>query len=147
TTLVVHVFGTPAGIATIRETQTPKAPQLASGAETNQEKVPAAATPQLNPDPVPQKPQSTEPVVEPAYPNTVLAQSQASYGKTYVSPLRLKQSVALATMILLIGVLVVDEVIIRRKKLLRFVGHNLAHLGFLTSVVVLIVLTGPGGIL
>lgn len=129
TTLVVHMFGTPAGISTISEKQTP--PQIASG------EIAAETTPQ-----------STLNSLNSAYPQTVLSQAQTvTQPQHYISPLRLKQSIAVAMTALLISILIIDEIIIRKKKAIRFVGHNWVHLGFLSVILLIVSTLSQGGIL
>jgi len=52
-----------------------------------------------------------------------------------LSPFDLSKSLALATLGLLAVVLMVDSVIIWRKRIPRLVGHNLAHLVFLIALI------------
>jgi hypothetical protein len=52
-----------------------------------------------------------------------------------LSPFDLSKSLALATLGLLVLVLMVDSVIIWRKRIPRLVGHNLAHLVFLICLI------------
>ena len=52
-----------------------------------------------------------------------------------LSPFDLSKSLALATLGLLVLVLMVDSVIIWRKRIPRLVGHNLAHLVFLIALI------------
>lgn len=52
-----------------------------------------------------------------------------------VSPFDLSKSLALATLGLLVVVLMVDSVVIWRKRIPRLVGHNLAHLVFLICLI------------
>lgn len=123
TTLVVQMFGAPSGVATA------PAPQTRTPSITSQ----ALETSQLQ--------------VKPG--QAVLSQTESGYNsKPLISPLDIKTSIALAIIIMIMAVLIVDEVIIKHKKTFRFVGRNLAHISFLGLVVLLILtLSVPGGIL
>lgn len=76
------------------------------------------------------------PVAEP----TVLSQTETADTEyvLYVSPLDVKKSVALAVIFLIMAVLVIDEIIIRHKQTVRFVGRNLAHMSFLVLVLIIV---------
>lgn len=131
TTLVVQMFGLPVQPATELATESTASPQISDTAGISQPGEPITLT-------------DTTP--------SVLSESEtaltANPGTTYVSPMEVKKSVLYAIIGLIIGVLVVDELVIRYKKTIRFVGRNLAHLGFLTVVILIIAtLAQPGGIL
>jgi hypothetical protein len=136
TTLVVQMFGAPTGVIAAAPAPTP-APTISPEASV------ATEVPALEPEP--------EPVV--ARQETVLAESipaptLTASPKTYISPLQIKTSVALAIIIMLVAVIAVDEFLVRKRHTLRFVGRNLAHISFLGLVVLLIItLSVPGGIL
>ncbi len=58
-----------------------------------------------------------------------------SVSSPLLSPFDLSKSLALATLGLLVVVLMVDSVVIWRKRIPRLVGHNLAHLVFLIALI------------
>lgn len=127
TTLVVQMFGSPTPTAAA-----PAAPQ------------PTPAITETAPAPV-----ESEIFTQEVNPNVpvVLAETQTT-PTTLVSPLDFKRSIALSTLGLVAGVILIDELLINRKKTIRFVGRNLAHLGFLAMIVLIMwSLTQPGGIL
>ena len=61
-----------------------------------------------------------------------------------ISPFDLSKSLALATLGLLVLVLMVDSVIIWRKRIPRLVGHNLAHLVFLICLIGIVSIMSQG---
>jgi len=119
TTLVVNMFGLPTSAAL-----TPTSPQLTA----------AATSPSVQ----------TTPRLEPS----VLANTQnQNSAQIYVSPLELKQSLSLSLVGLLLAVFAVDEIIVRNRKTIRLVGKNLAHMGFLAALFIIIFSLRQGGIL
>ena len=65
----------------------------------------------------------------------VKAPEVLSVSSPLLSPFDLSKSLALATLGLLVVVLMVDSVVIWRKRIPRLVGHNLAHLVFLIALI------------
>jgi len=130
TTLVVHMFGTPPGVVAQVTNSPPPAPQLASGTQTGSPVVTNQPIAAVNP-----------------HSDSVLSQASENQTPTYISPTKIKQSVAFAMVLLLITILVADEIIINRRKTVRFVGRNWAHLGFLAAVLLIIALSSGGGII
>ena len=61
-----------------------------------------------------------------------------------VSPFDLSKSLALATLGLLAVVLMVDSVVIWRRRIPRLVGHNLAHLVFLIALIGIVSIMSQG---
>lgn len=61
-----------------------------------------------------------------------------------LSPFDLSKSLALATLGLLAVVLIVDSVIIWRRRIPRLVGHNLAHLVFLLALIGVVSIMSQG---
>lgn len=119
TTLVVQMFGMPATTLSSAEAT----PSITPTATTNAPPVPQVAAAQTQ------------------FPNT-------NSDSITVSPLSLKKTLSLSMLLLIITVIIVDEIIIRKKQVVRFVGKNIAHLSFLTLAVVLVItLSYPGGIL
>lgn len=134
TTLVVQMFGKPVGVAATAPTPPPQIPQRA-GSITNESLA------------------NAETAVETNRPEVLNANSQVTYQaidqtKPVVSPLQVKKSVVLSTIVIIVAVLLIDEIIIRYRKTARFVGKNLAHIGFLLAVLfIVLTLSQPGGIL
>lgn len=132
TTLVVQMFGATNAAPIV---QIPKA-QAAAPAPA--ERVPAAKEITV----VPTEPAAqAEPVVErpliallPSFtPNT-------SFGQVITTPkiniTALTSNVALVVVGLLIGLLAVDAFVVKRKRVVRLVGHNLAHIMFLGTIII-----------
>lgn len=67
-----------------------------------------------------------------------------SVNSPLLSPFDLSKSLALATLGLLAVVLIVDSVIIWRKRIPRLVGHNLAHLIFLLALIGVVSIMSQG---
>lgn len=140
TTLVVQMFGAPIqGVLTAE----PEAPP----AQISQE----ALSQQVSDLPVPTSSQAeiiAEPELVQLQP-TVLSQTEGEEtgSLVYVSPLDIKKSIVLAVILLIMAVLVIDEVIIRHNKTVRFVGRNVAHMSFLVLVLLIVLnIIQPGSI-
>jgi hypothetical protein len=123
TTLVVQLFGTP----------TP-AP---AGSETQPQSV--VSQPSLGQSSKVETEQQTAPVI------TSAPRSTAS-GKM-VSPFSLTKIAAIFLLGLILGALVLDVVLVYRKKIVRLSGRNLAHLVFIGALLTTIILTVPGAVL
>lgn len=119
TTLVVQMFGSPATIAGAIE------PSITPSASTDSNRVIES-----------QELSDSQTIIQEEPQTAVL------------STLTLKKSVFVAVVVLIMGVLIIDEIIIRRKKIVRFVGKNWAHLSFLAFVaVIIIIIIQPGSVL
>jgi uncharacterized protein YkwD len=57
------------------------------------------------------------------------------------------KTIGLFVVVLFISVLISDLIIVKRKKLIRLVGHNLDHIFYLSTIVIFILLVTKGGIL
>ena len=125
TTLVVNMFGTPSqnlpkisGLSTPVQAQAPPAP---------------APSPAIAP-----LPQFT--------PTTITA-AATTPGPPAISPLLLEQVLATAIVILILGTLAWDAVHSHHHRLVRLVGKNFAHVLFFTLVLIIIIVSQPGGII
>lgn len=126
TTLVVQMFGMPA-FASQEITTSSQNPQISSGSKSTV---------------------SVDQTTKPTNPQQAVLSHTNTQTQTMVSPANLKRSFTFSIVILMIGILVIDELIIHKKQTLRFVGKNWAHLSFLAVVfLMLITLSKPGGIL
>lgn len=114
TTLVVQLFGTKATVAMV--------PQVAA-AGSNATTVNGKATVKANVDTTPVLVQSEQPTI---------------------SPLAVSKSIALSTFILVALVILVDSFLIWRRKTQRMVGHNWAHLLFISTLIVVVLLLQQG---
>lgn len=79
--------------------------------------------------------------------NKLTSLDQASNIKPLVNGLSLSIATARAVVSLFIFILILDMVIIERKKLVRFVGHNLDHIFFLTLILLVLLVLAKGVII
>lgn len=125
TTLVVQLFGTPTPAPVARQptateaTPTPT-PKLGE-ASTVEEKI----------------------VLAPA----ALAQEREGTAAPIISPFALTKSLAVLILGVVLGALILDVILISQKKIVRLSGRNLAHLIFVTFLLLAVVLTTQGAIL
>ncbi len=129
TTLVVQMFAAPTTLAPSSLTPSTPLPQISNQA--------TQTTPQEVITFLPQHAQ------------VAAAQSPATLSPSFhfISPLNLKFSLSLAIIFIIVGVIAIDELTVRRRNTIRFVGRNLAHLSFLAFVIIIIFsITVPGGI-
>jgi len=124
TTLVVQLFGTPAPAPVARQpsvTEATPTPKLGE-ASTVEEKI----------------------VLAPA----ALAQERESTTAAPItSPFALTKSLAVLILGVVLGALILDVILISQKKIVRLSGRNLAHLIFITFLLLAVVLTTQGAIL
>ena len=134
TTLVVQMFGTPVQpiLANPSENIVPEPP---AEADTIEEITAEVSIPEVE-TPVPFETATIESAP------SVLSQTETTDPSedrnTWVSPLDVKKSAVLSIILLIMTVLVLDEVIIRRRQTVRFVGRNAAHISFLMLVLLII---------
>lgn len=110
-------------------------------------------TASVSPVPVPPSPVATIsplPHIVPS-PSFVLHKRQTYVASFKSQPLvnsrMTTRFLALFLTVLFIFVLILDMIIIKRKKIVRFVGHNLDHIIFLTILLLIILIFGKGTIL
>ncbi len=80
-------------------------------------------------------------------PSSNLASSLPANQKTLVNGLTFSSASARVIISLFIFVLIMDMIIIERKKIVRFVGHNLDHVIFFSILFIAILILGGGAIL
>lgn len=125
TTLVVQLFGAPAAPAQPGSPSAPTSPQISQAAPSTQESFTQPST----------------------FPQVASVFDQSENIIITLSPLQIKQSLALAILLLLAFTIAVDEYVAHKKGAVRFVGRNLAHLSFLAMVIILIMsVSQPGSI-
>lgn len=131
TTLVVQMFGATnaAPIAQI--------PKAQAAAPAPAESVPAAKEVTV----VPSEPAAqAEPVVRPVIALIPSFTPNTSFEQVITTPkvniTALTSNVALVVVGLLIGLLAVDAFVVKRKRVVRLVGHNLAHILFLGTIII-----------
>ena len=130
TTLVVQVFGTPPPVAvaqrkTVPEKKVPPAPALVpevGQASFTEEKVPLG--------------------------NIALAQAENETSSPPIfSPFWLTKTIAIFLLGVVLGVLVLDVILVAQHQVVRLSGKNIAHLLFVGTLLLAIILTTPGAIL
>lgn len=132
TTLVVQMFGKkPTQIASSVMSQTSKA--------------------QANPTEIPFPTPTQDPLIEKQEPLSVEALVPNAVASSNITPFIDSKTLSKNTALLVLGVfifaLLIDIIIIERKKIVRFVGHSLDHLFYLGTIIILIILLGRGFIL
>lgn len=127
TTLVVQLFGTPAPTTVAQQ------PSV------------TAPTPESSPTPKLGEASTVEEkiVLAPA----ALAQERESTTTPITSPFALTKSLAVLILGIVLGALILDVILISQKKIVRLSGRNLAHLIFITFLLLAVVLTTQGAIL
>ncbi len=139
TTLVVQHFGTPVGeiaqapqktIIPQAEAKTP-----VEGQETEREEIAL------------QPPEQKEMVTEINIPPVVPTITQAGGEKRLISPFSLTQIVSLIILLSILSLVLVDGLIVYRKKIIRLSGRPLAHTIFLMAMILIILLSRQGAIL
>ena len=71
----------------------------------------------------------------------------ASVTNALISPFALTKTISLILLGVVLGVLFLDVYLVRRKKIVRLSGRNLAHLIFVTMILLAVLLTTQGAIL
>lgn len=135
TTIIVQFFGTSLDSATAN---IPVA--KAQGAATKVSVTPAPARPITSPTPIP-TPTST-PTAIPEQVSTATGSSVA-----FVSPFTSTKGVSLFVLGVLIMVLSIDLIVVKRNKIVRAGGKNLAHIAFLGMILAVILILKAGQII
>ena len=122
TTLVVQVFATPTPVPIAKKPATPK-PSLGEASVTT--------------------------AIKPVLVESALAQSTGEEVVTpsMLSPFMITKTLAVFLLGLFFGVLVLDAILVYRRKSIRLSSKNLAHLIFIGSLLLAILLTNVGAIL
>jgi len=132
TTLVVQMFGLPTQpVLGNNQTNTTSEPQITQTAET--ETLPIAETEEVLEANV-----ALAPTQQAVLSETQATSLEADSSPIFVSPMDVKKSVVLAVIGMIMAVLVLDELIIRRRQTVRFVGRNVAHMSFLVLALIII---------
>ncbi|MBU3957182.1 hypothetical protein KKI19_02850 [Patescibacteria group bacterium] len=122
TTLVVQLFGTPAP-------------------------APVAKKPTVSPTPAPRLGEASTVEEKIVLAPAALAQERESTTTPITSPFALTKSLAVLILGIVLGALILDVILISQKKIVRLSGRNLAHLIFITFLLLAVVLTTQGAIL
>lgn len=140
TVLVVEMLGSTNFVpAPVAKEQPTAQVAVASGSQT----VKSEAQPQVSPEP--------SPVVKKPNPvsltNLLAASSVNSNNKPLIDSATFSTFSAQAILSLFILILVLDMMVIERRKIVRFVGHNLDHVLFLGLIFVLLLILAKGVII
>lgn len=143
TTLVVQMLGTP-------PTSTPVA-RLDSARQAQKSKVLPPTTVANTPSPTPKPTVSPSTLAnEEKAPLSRVALAQANgevQSPPLFSPFLLTKTIAIFLLGLILGALALDAVLVCQRKIVRLSGKNVAHLIFVGSLLLAIILTTPGAVL
>ncbi len=135
TTLVVEMFGTPTSVPVAKK-PTVLPPQQAATIKT--------ATPTPIPSPVSLAKEEKAPLS----PKIALAQAKGeTQSPPLFSPFLLTKTIAIFLLGLILGALALDTILVYQKKIIRLSGKNVAHLIFIGTLLLAIILTTPGAVL
>jgi uncharacterized protein YkwD len=144
TTLVVQVFGTPPPVTTAQKRPSPPKAQLPKieeeKKEITQKEVPSAPLPELG----------GSSFVKEQIPlgNVALAQAEnETSSPPLFSPFWLTKTIAIFLLGIVLGALVLDAILVAQRQTIRLSGRNVAHLLFIGTLLLAIILTTPGAIL
>jgi hypothetical protein len=141
TVLVVEMLGSSvyAGALPSTGTAAAKTQQIAAAVVSSPPPTPSAT-------PVLQKTNAPA-VLNNSRPSQPAVQNQAFNIAPLISSANFSSNVAKTVVILFIFALLLDMLVIERKKVVRLVGHNLDHVFFLTLVLVMVTLIVKGAII
>jgi len=125
TTLVVQMFGTPTS-------------------------TPVAKKPTPMPSPATLAKEETPVVAEQKAPLSRVALAQANgelQSPPLFSPFLLTKTIAIFLLGLILGALALDTILVYQRKIIRLSGKNVAHLIFIGSLLLAVILTTPGAVL
>lgn len=131
TVLVVEEFGSR---VTVPQQAVPLVQQAAAAGQPTSAPIPTITTapvasttpiPKLTPTPKPQ----------------VLTQVTT---KPFIDSKKATQAVGIALLIIFIALLLLDMLIVGRRKLIRIVGHNLDHIIFFVTIIIIAIMLGQG---
>jgi hypothetical protein len=140
TVLVVEMLGSQS-LAAAPKAQEPVQKELANGSPSSNQPAPAAESNKgANPPVLAKQSENANKLVDI---NNLPVMTQ----KPLINSQVLSLNVARGILFLFVFLLVLDMVIIERQKILRFVGHNLDHVLFLGSILLIIIVLARGSIL
>ena len=145
TTLVVQHFGTPVGevAQAPQKTIIPQAEAKTPVEEVETEEITLREEPSFA-----EASEGKEPVTEVSLPAVVPSMTQATAGeKNLISPFSLTQVVSLILLFTLLSLVIVDGLIVYKRKIIRLSGRPLAHTIFLLAMILIILLSRQGAIL
>ncbi len=127
TTLVVQLFATPAPVTVAKESETP-------------------AVAQTTPEPELGEASKVEEKIAIA-PVAIAQAKEGMATEPITSPFALTKNLAVLILGIVLGALVLDVFLVSQKKIVRLSGRNLAHLIFITFLLLAVILTSQGAIL
>jgi hypothetical protein len=128
TTLVVQLFGTPAP-TTVAAKPNVSPPSVAS----------PTPTPKLGESSVAEEKFALNPVA--------IAQAKEGTSEPITSPFALTKNVVVLILGVVLGALILDVILVSQKRIVRLSGKNLAHLIFITFLLLAVILTTQGAVL
>jgi len=144
TTLVVQVFGTPPPTTTAQRRAVPPKNEEAKTEEEKREITQKEIPPTLAPD------LGDSSFVQEQTPlrNVALAQAEnETSSPPLFSPFWLTKTIAIFLLGIVLGALVLDAILVAQRQTIRLSGKNVAHLLFIGTLLLAIILTTPGAIL
>jgi len=147
TTLVVQMFGTPVSTTAIAKKNTVSPPPNPSNSVAATLPKP---TPVVSPVPTTTPLPTPTPVSLDLSPLSKVALAQAkgeSKSPPLFSPFLLTKTIAIFLLGLILGALALDVILVYQKKIIRLSGKNVAHLIFIGTLLLAVILTTPGAVL
>lgn len=141
TTLIVQFFGN-------RGTQRKEVSKVSVSAKSERKSlVLPSPSPSFSPSPSPSPVLTKEQVLDKE--KFVLEKSEeaSEEPKILISPFLVTKNLSLVIVLIIIFVMIVDAVIITRKRVKRIGGRILAHIAFLTAIIILVLLLRAGQII
>ena len=139
TTLVVELFGTP--------TPTPVAKKPVISPPTTVARVPTP-TPTTSPATLAKEEKPVLPEEKAPLSKIALAQAKGEVqSPPLLSPFLLTKTIAIFLLGIILGALALDTILVYQNKIIRLSGKNVAHLIFIGTLLLAIILTTPGAIL
>lgn len=140
TTIIVQLFGSPLG--NVSE----QVPVAKASTEVSAKDQPSA-TPEINPSP------TSIPLISPEpSPDTLLIGGSENTNKPgpiqiLLSPFESTRTISLGITVILLIILVVDGIVVARRKITRVSGKNFAHFAFLGMILTILLMAKAGKIL
>lgn len=143
TTLVVQMFGTPASAYVAQQSGTTpttvstpeKTPELGEASNVEEKKIEEEK----------QEVKEEEKIV--LAPAALAQEKEGSTASPITSPFALTKTLAVLILGIVLGALILDVILVSQKRIVRLSGKNLAHLIFITMLLLAVVLTSQGAIL
>lgn len=144
TRLVVQMFAAPAAVPLAQAQTTPVTPQPAPQVETSQ---PVTTTVAQENQLTAGQSEATQPQPQFAGETTITRLTSQLEEERLISPTEVSQTVGVVLVALILGTLVVDWVIAHRRRSVRLVGRNWAHMTYLGVILLMLLQYAQGRIL